>query len=928
MHVKRELDILKYWEENKTFEKSVNKNSKIYTFYDGPPFATGLPHYGHLVGSFMKDAIPRYFTMKGYKVERKWGWDCHGLPVENIIEQDLDLRSKKDIEEYGVTNFNNACRASVLKYANEWKKTIKRVGRWVDMENDYKTMNPEFMESIWWVFSELYKNGLIYQGKKSMHICPRCETTLSNFEVTQGYKEVKDISVTAKFKLEKNTYILAWTTTPWTLPGNVLLAVNKNITYVKIKSEENFFIIAKEQSSQVKGEIVEEFKGEKLVGKTYTPIFKYFKNNKNSFKIVEANFVGDQDGTGIVHIAPAFGEDDYELGRKYEVEWIQHVDTSGRFTEDVSDFKGLKVKPKENPVKTDIEIIKWLHYNDGLFSKQKYTHTYPHCWRCDTPLLNYASDSWFVEVTKIKQEMLKNNQKINWEPAHIKDGRFGKWLENAKDWAISRSRYWGTPLPIWKSQDNDIICVSSIKELEDLSGQKITDLHKEFVDKIIIEKNGKKYYKIPEVLDCWFESGSMPYAQNNYPFENKEKVEKGFPANFIAEGQDQTRGWFYTLHVLATALTLKGSIKGGLNPAFKNVIVNGIVLAEDGKKMSKRLKNYPDPHYILESYGADAVRYYLLSSPVVSAKNLNFSENGVREIYNKVINTLWNTYKFYDLYKTQNQIESKNKLDLWILSKLENLNKTFQENMDVYKLAPATIPIQEFIQDLSQWYLRRSRDKLKNKNPNTLHTLKQVLLKLTKIMAPITPFITEKIHLEITKKSVHLQELPSIDEKIINNELENEMTSLREIVTKILDLREKNKLPVRQPLNKAIIKGIKYDEELTNLITQETNLKEIKYQESDEISVELDTKLDEELLKEGILRNLIRQINFLRKKQKLTIKDYIEIGISKNQKIWEVIKQNEEELKKSVQAKKILETTNGEKAKINDYEILIELKNT
>ena len=934
MHTKRELEILKYWDENKTFQKSLNKNSKIYTFYDGPPFATGLPHYGHLVGSFMKDAIPRYFTMKGFKVERKWGWDCHGLPVENIIEQDLDLRSKKDIEEFGVENFNNSCRSSVLKYANEWKKTIKRVGRWVDMENDYKTMNPEFMESIWWVFSELYKNGLIYEGKKAMHICPRCETTLSNFEVTQGYKEVKDISVISKFKLKKDiqgkpTHILAWTTTPWTLPGNVLLALNEKITYLLVEKDEQHYIIAKELVEKIEdGKIITELNSKELIGLEYEPLFSYYKNTKNAFKTVNAEFVTTEDGTGIVHIAPAFGEDDYELGRIHDVEFIQHVDMSGRFKEEVKDFKGLEVKPKQNPQLTDIEIIKWLHANEKLFSKQKYEHTYPHCWRCDTPLLNYATSSWFVDVTKIKKELLENNQKINWEPSHVKEGRFGKWLENAKDWAISRSRYWGTPLPIWKSEDGDIICISSIKELQQLSNQKVEDLHKEFVDKIVIAKQGKKYYKIPEVLDCWFESGSMPYAQSHYPFENSEKIEKGFPANFIAEGQDQTRGWFYTLHVLATALTLKGSIKGGLNPAFKNVIVNGIVLAEDGKKMSKRLKNYPDPHYILESYGADAIRYYLLSSPVVQAKNLNFSEAGVREVYSKVINTLWNTYTFYELYKESNLEESDDKLDLWILSKLENLSKTFQENMDSYKLAAATIPIKDFIQDLSQWYLRRSRDKLKDKNPKTINTLRIVLIKLSKIMAPITPFITEKIHLEITNKSVHLEDFPKINQKIINEELEQEMQLLREIITKLLDLREKEKIPVRQPLNKAIIKGIKFDKELTNLILEELNIKQVTYEKAKEIEVKLDTQLDEELLKEGTLRNLIRQINSQRKKANLTIQDFVEIGIKASDKIWLVINENEEELKKSVQAKKIIKTMEGSKIKINEEEILINIKSS
>ncbi len=926
--VKQELDIISLWEKNKVFEKSLKNKNKIFTFYDGPPFATGLPHYGHLVSSCMKDAVPRYWTMKGYKVERKWGWDCHGLPVENIIEQDLDLRSKKDIEDYGVKNFNDACRSSVLKYAKEWKRTITRLGRWVDMENDYKTMNPEFMESIWWVFKELYNNGLIYQGKKSMHICPRCETTLSNFEVTQGYKDIKDISVTAQFKVkdQKDTYFLAWTTTPWTLPGNVLLAVNPKITYVKIEKEGKFYILAKNQKQQVEGTIVQEFKGKELENKEYVPLFPYFKENKNSFKVVLANFVDDQDGTGVVHIAPAFGEDDYELGRKHETGWIQHVDMSGRFTKEITDFEGLKVKPKENPQKTDIEIIKWLHYNDGLFSKKKYSHSYPHCWRCDTPLLNYAADSWFVEVTKIKKEMLQNNQKINWEPSHIKEGRFGKWLENSKDWAISRSRYWGTPMPIWQAEDGDLICVGSIKELEELSGKKIRDLHKEYLDDIVITKNNKKYKKIPEVLDCWFESGSMPYAQHHYPFENKELLEKGFPANFIAEGQDQTRGWFYTLHVLATALTKHNSIPGGSNPAFKNVIVNGIVLAEDGKKMSKRLKNYPDPNYILEEYGADAVRYYLLSSPVVEAKNLRFSEEGVREVYNKLINTVWNIKKFHSMCKKVKEENSNHVLDKWILSKLEVLKQEVTQNMDSYKLQTATRPIQDFVLDLSQWHVRRSRERLKEGDSHAISTLTTTLCQLSKIMAPFTPFISEAIYMDLKGESVHLQDWPAMETKRIDVSLHEKMDLTRLISSKLLDAREKAGIPVRQALRSAKIKGVSLEKEYSDLILDEVNLKEITFEKGEDIEVELNTQIDEELKKEGITRELIRRINQLRKNNDLTIKNTIELHLQTNDElILQAIKESKEEIMNAVQAKNIKE--GGEQSfKINDAKVLLGLK--
>jgi isoleucyl-tRNA synthetase len=635
-----ENEILKFWKDNDTFKKSLENcpEDKVYNFYDGPPFATGLPHYGHIVASLMKDVVPRFWTMKGYRVDRKWGWDCHGLPVENIIEKELNLASKKDIEEYGVGKFNEACRATVLKFANEWRTTVERMGRWVDMDLDYKTMDLPFMESVWWVFSELWKKNLIYPGYKPMQICPHCMTPLANFEVTQGYKDVKDLSVVAKFKItnpksqapnklqipitnDQNIFVLAWTTTPWTLPGNILLAVGKDIDYVIVKEigeHTDYFVVAKERLNEVfkdhAYDVVKEVKGEELVGLEYEPLFPYYKDTPNAFRVVAAEFVSTQDGTGVVHIAPAFGEDDFGVGQKEKLPLVQHVAMDGHFKPEVTDFAGLEVKPKDDPTKTDVEIIKWLAHQGKLFKKEKFEHSYPHCWRCDTPLLNYATDSWFVRVTELKEQLLKNNESINWVPEHIKEGRFGKWLEGSRDWAISRNRFWGTPLPVWKCSNekcDGVKVVGSVDELEQLTGKKISDLHKHLIDDLTFacEKCGGEMKRIPEVLDCWFESGSMPYAQMHYPFENKEKFEQGFPAEFIAEGQDQTRGWFYTLHVLATALTngASPSIKKDTSvPAFKNVIVNGIVLAEDGKKMSKKLKNYPDPNVVIDKYGADA----------------------------------------------------------------------------------------------------------------------------------------------------------------------------------------------------------------------------------------------------------------------------------------------------------------------------------
>ncbi len=933
-----ENKILDYWDEKKCFEKSVEKNleNKPYAFYDGPPFATGLPHYGHIVASLMKDIVPRYFTMNGFRVERKWGWDCHGLPIENIVEKDLSLGGRKDIENYGIVKFNEGCRASVMTYAHDWKKTIRRMGRWIDMENDYKTMDVNYMESVWWAFKSLWDRNLIYKGYKPMHVCPRCSTPLSNFEVTQGYKDVKDISVTVKFKvknpeklgLEKLT-ILAWTTTPWTLPGNVLLALGGEINYVIAKVGEENYLLAKDRVETVlkneQHEIVGEYIGDKLIGLVYEPLFPYFADTPNAFRTVTAIFVTTLDGTGVVHIAPAFGEDDFNVGEKEKIPLVQHVDMTGRFIDKVSDFIGVEVKPKEDPQQTDIEIIKWLAGQGKLFSKEKIEHSYPHCWRCDTPLLNYATGSWFVKVTDIKDQMLKNNKKVNWVPAHFRDGRFGDWLEGARDWAISRNRFWGTPLPVWENEEGDFICVGSIKELEDLSGEKIEDLHKHIIDKIVIKKDGKEYTKIPEVLDCWFESGSMPYAQMHYPFENKEKFESSFPAEFVAEGQDQTRGWFYTSHILATALTF------GENPAipvknstasFKNVVVNGIVLAEDGKKMSKSLRNYPDPEIIMNKYGADAIRYYLATSPVMEAESLYFSEEGVREVYGKLVNTLWNVYEFYEMFANgakPEKTKSKNILDKWILAKLNLLIEEVTKNMESYRLSQAGRPILEFVTELSQWYVRRSRDRFKGADEedkkSALATTYEVLVTLSKISAPFTPFIAEKLYLILDgkKESVHLEDWPKAEK--IDKDILEEMEKARKVVELGLSLRAEKNLKVRQPLNKVVINE-KMEEDLLKIIAEELNVKEILFdkkfsfseniKENGSLRVWLDVEITEELKKEGIVREIVRTVNQMRKDQKLTVNDKIAIFFdTQSEYLKKIILENEEKLKQSVLAEKI-----------------------
>lgn len=873
----------------------------------------------------MKDAIPRYQTMKGKRVERVWGWDCHGLPIENIVEKELGSKSKKDIEAMGVEKFNELCRSKVLGYVGDWEKTVHRLGRWVDMENAYRTMDKEYMESIWWVFKQLWDKDLIYKGYRSMHICPRCETTLSQQEVSEGYEDVKDLTVTAKFKVtstpsfdvEGDLFILAWTTTPWTLPGNVLLAVGEEIEYSLVKFEGATYVVAKELlMANFEGkefEVVQQLKGSDLVGLTYEPLFPYFANTENGFRIVMADFVTTEAGTGIVHIAPAFGDDDFRLGQREHVGWVQHVSMDGRFTNEVSDFAGQHVKPIDDRMATDIDIVKYLAHAGKLFSKQKVLHSYPHCWRCDTPLLNYATGSWFVAVTKVKERALEEAKKINWSPAHMKEGRFGKWLEGARDWSISRQRFWASVMPVWESEDGDYICVGSVAELEELSGVKVDDLHKHVVDKITFEKDGKTYKRIPDVLDTWFDSGSMPYAQVHYPFENKEKFEGTFPADFIAEGQDQTRAWFYYLHVLGTALFDK--------PAFQNVIVNGIVLAEDGKKMSKKLQNYPDPTMILEKYGADALRYYLMSSPIVAAENLNFSEDGVREVFNKVVNTLSNVLSFYQMFADEPHAEaaSEHVLDKWILAKLHVLVRDVSENMEAYKLNDAARPIMDFILDLSQWYVRLSRSRLKGTDEadkqSCLATLKTVLETLVKIMAPFTPFIAEEVHLAITgeKESVHLSTWPEADESLIDTNILEDMANVRKIVEMGHALRKEAKLPVRQPLQTCAVAGMSLSPALRAIITEELNVKEVVEEVTSadgwvekndgNNTVALNTTLTDELKKEGMLRELVRAINQMRKEQGLTRDDRIIVAYTaEDEMLADVFGTYAEDLKASVLA--------------------------
>ena len=1143
----KEEQILKFWQDNKIFQKSLDKEAPQgeYVFYDGPPFATGLPHYGHILAGTIKDFVGRYKTMCGFKVPRRWGWDCHGLPVENIVEKELNLKTKKDIEEYGVEKFNQVARKNVLAYVADWKKIVPRLGRFVDMENDYKTMAPSFTESVWWIFKQLNDKKLIYEGFKSMHLCPRCETTLSNFEVNQGYKDITDISVTVKLAVtgQANTYFLAWTTTPWTLPGNVALAVGSMIDYVKIKvmSTGENYILAKSRLSVIKDDyaVVEEFKGEKIIGQPYKPLFDYYlpvqignnketKNIGNGFKVYGADFVTTEDGTGIVHIAPAFGEDELRLGQENNLPFIQHVGTNGLFKKEVKDFVGVAVKPKEDYQSADILIIKYLAGKGTLFAKEKIIHSYPHCWRCETPLLNYAASSWFVAVTKFRHKLVSTNKEINWVPADIKEGRFGKWLEGARDWAISRSRYWGAPLPVWvcnkcagkefiggiadlkkktggrnnffvirhgeadsnvlgiissdpknphhltergkaqvkeaaeklKTKKIDLIFVSPFVRTQEtakiiagilnlapekiiiddrlhevytgeldgksdaeyqrffesrlakfdkkpVGGENYTevknrmtefiydidaknkgknilivshntpvwlmfagvlglapnqaidlrheandfiknseikelpfvllphnhnyelDLHRPYIDEVVFDcPCGGKMKRVPEVFDCWFESGAMPLASAHYPFENLNKFNPvsnwfkksvGFPAEFIGEGLDQTRGWFYSMLVLAVGLFGKSS--------YKNVIVNGIILASDGQKMSKRLKNYPDPLLLVDKYGADALRYYLLSSPVVKAEDLCFSEAGVDEVMKKILIRLDNVYSFYEMYSQNTSVPvknfvpvSNNILDQWILARLNQLILEVTKAVDKYELDKAVRPVALFVDDLSTWYLRRSRDRFKANNQKdktqAIETTRFILEELAKIIAPVMPFYADELYQKVKsfagKESVHLATWPEARKLTLTEEkIISEMEEIRKIVSFGLEARSKANIKVRQPLKSLKIKNqkAKLSEEekkkYQDLIKDEVNVKEIIFDDALVEEVILDLVITPELKAEGQMRELTRAIQELRKQENLNPTDIVSLKVKTSQSGQELIKKFEAEIKKITLLKNI-----------------------
>jgi isoleucyl-tRNA synthetase len=864
-----EEEILKFWQEHRVFEKSIEQREgcEEYSFYDGPPFATGLPHFGHFVPGTIKDIIPRYQTMKGKKVERRFGWDCHGLPVEYEMEKELGISGKKEIESFGIAKFNESCRSIVLRYTREWQTIVSRLGRWVDFDHDYKTMDPDYMESIWWVVKQLWDKDLMYEGFYILPYCPRCSTALSNFELNLGgYREVQDPSLTVKFRFkdEPDTYFLAWTTTPWTLPSNLALALGPEIRYVKIADGDEKYVLARDRlPAYYRGEdeyrVIAEYSGRELAGINYEPLFPYFAAlaDRGAFRTHLADYVSTEDGTGIVHTAPGFGEDDYALLKDTDVPTVCPMDAEGRFTEEVSDYAGQFVKDADKRIVADLKA------RGRLVKYERYQHSYPHCWRCSSPLLYRAISSWFVNIHKIKQSMLNANAKIYWMPQHLRDGRFGKWLEGARDWAISRNRYWGNPIPVWRCETcAETVCIGSRRDLEERSGATITDLHKHFIDEITFPcACGGTMRRIPEVLDCWFESGAMPYAQNHYPFENKEHFEANFPADFISEGLDQTRGWFYTLTVLAAALFDK--------PAFNHVVVNGLVLAEDGKKMSKSERNYTDPMKVINNFGADALRLFLMYSACVKAEDLRYSDTGVKEILKNVIIPLWNAYSFFVTYANidgaaprQAPAQPENPLDRWILSETERMIDEVTQSLDLYDLQRAIDPIVAFIDLLNNWYIRRSRRRFwRSENDldkqQAYQSLYEVLMRLVQAAAPFIPYITEEIYRNLRHpeqpESVHLVDYPEVRAGRRRQDLETKMSLTRQAVSMGRALRALHNLKIRQPL-KAIHLVTKDQSakkvliEMEEIIKEELNVKAVIFRENEEELVEYAAKANYRML--------------------------------------------------------------------------------
>ena len=858
--VEREKEVSKFWKEHHIFEKSIEEREGCpeYMFYDGPPTANGKPHVGHVVTRAIKDMIPRYRTMKGYQVPRKAGWDTHGLPVELEVEKELGLDGKEQIEQYGVEPFIERCKANVWKYKGMWEEFSETVGFWADMENPYVTYYDDFIESEWWALKTIWDKGLLYKGFKIVPYCPRCGTPLSSHEVAQGYKDVKERSAIVRFKVKgEDAYFLAWTTTPWTLPSNVALCVNPEDTYCKVKAADGYtYYIAEALLENVLGrlktedapayEILETYKGKDLEYKEYEPLFKCSgdvaaKQNKKGFFVTCDSYVTMSDGTGIVHIAPAFGEDDAKVGRKYDLPFVQLVDSKGEMTKETP-YAGLFVK------KADPEVLKDLEAEGKLFAAPKFEHSYPHCWRCNTPLIYYARESWFIKMTAVKDHLIANNNTINWIPESIGKGRFGDWLENVQDWGLSRNRYWGTPLPVWQCECGHQDCIGSIEELKEKADNCPDDieLHRPYIDAVTIKcpKCGKEMHRVPEVIDCWFDSGSMPFAQHHYPFENKETFEKQFPAQFISEAVDQTRGWFYSLLAISTLLFNKAP--------YENVIVLGLVQDENGQKMSKSKGNAVDPFDALQTYGADAIRWYFYTSSAPWLPS-RFAGKTVVEGQRKFMGTLWNTYAFFVLYANIDNFDATKYsleydklavMDKWLLSRLESTVKAVDDNLANYRIPEAAKALQSFVDDMSNWYVRRSRERfwakgMEQDKINAYMTLYTALVTVAKAAAPMIPFMTEDIYQNLVKsidasapESIHLCDFPEVHENWIDPKMEEDMADLLEIVVMGRAARNTANIKNRQPIGTMYVKSeFQLSEFYKEIIEDELNVKEVVFKD-------------------------------------------------------------------------------------------------